>query len=42
MSGPDGQRSRVVLVPDFASTSTIVLVNVESLEVTPMNFSAWS
>ena len=38
--GPEGQETRLVLVPDFASTSTAVLVNLKDLSVHPMKFNA--
>lgn len=37
--GPQGQRVCLLLVPDFAATSTAVLVDVDTLEATPLLFS---
>ena len=38
VEGPDGQIVRVIAVPDFASTGTMVLVNLKNLEVHPVQF----
>ena len=37
--GPEGQRVRVVLVPDFAKEHTCVLVSLDTLECTPISFA---
>ena len=39
LSGPEGQRVRTVLVPDFAKEHTCVLVNLDTLECTPLSFA---
>ncbi|ORX58190.1 hypothetical protein DM01DRAFT_1333854 [Hesseltinella vesiculosa] len=39
VKGEDGQSVRVVLVPSFAETGTIVLVNVSTLECLSLSFS---
>ncbi|ORX77580.1 hypothetical protein K493DRAFT_308873 [Basidiobolus meristosporus CBS 931.73] len=39
VEGPDGQQIRVVLVPKFSETSTIVLVNLNTLECHPISFN---
>lgn len=36
--GPDGQVVRVIAVPDFSTTGTMVLVNLKNLEVHPVQF----
>ena len=38
VNGPEGQAVRVVAVPDFASTGTIVLLNLRTLDVHPVQF----
>eukprot|EP00965_Chrysotila_dentata_P232808 6199206-Pleurochrysis_carterae.AAC.3 len=38
VEGDDGQRVRVVSVPDFAREPTLVLVNLNTLECTPVTF----
>ena len=38
VEGPEGQRVRVVTVPDFGATRTIVLVNLRTLECSPVTF----
>ncbi|KAL1921139.1 uncharacterized protein VTP21DRAFT_10855 [Calcarisporiella thermophila] len=38
VEGSEGQRCRVVLVPSFSETKTIVLVNLSTLECTPLSF----
>ncbi|KAG0261372.1 hypothetical protein DFQ27_002992 [Actinomortierella ambigua] len=37
--GNDGQRTRVVTLPSFSSSSTIALVNLRTLECMPISFS---
>jgi DNA polymerase delta subunit 2 len=37
--GPDGQQVKVVLVPSFSETNTIVLVNVNTLECKTININ---
>ena len=39
VEGPDGQQTRVISIPSFATTGTAVMVNLASLECHPMNFS---
>ena len=34
-----GECTRIILVPKFSQTSTIVLVNTQSLEVLPVSFA---
>jgi DNA polymerase delta subunit 2 len=38
LTGPNGQRTRVIMVPDFQKEHTCVLVNLETLDCRPMNF----
>ncbi|EDQ85024.1 uncharacterized protein MONBRDRAFT_29660 [Monosiga brevicollis MX1] len=38
-SGPDGQKVRLVCVPDFSKTATAVLLDLHTLEATPLCFS---
>ena len=38
VEGPAGQRSRVVLVPDFTQDQTCALVNLDTLECTAVSF----
>ncbi|KAK9716935.1 DNA polymerase delta small subunit Cdc1 [Basidiobolus ranarum] len=40
VEGPDGQQTRVILVPKFSETSTIVLVNLSTHECHPISFNA--
>lgn len=40
VTGEDGQVVRLISVPEFASTSTIVVLNLKSLECYPMSFTA--
>jgi DNA polymerase delta subunit 2 len=35
----DGVKARVILVPSFAKTSTIVLLNLRTLECEPVSFN---
>ncbi|CAG8519629.1 7560_t:CDS:10 [Paraglomus occultum] len=39
VEGPDGRKTRIILLPSFAETGTIVLVNLSTLECQPMSFS---
>lgn len=39
VEGPAGQRVRVVMVPDFATERTAVLVNLSTLEAQPISFA---
>lgn len=39
IEGDEGQRVRVVMVPDFGTTRTLVLVNLRTLECSPVAFS---
>ena len=39
VQGPDGQRVRAILVPEFCAEPTCVLVNLDSLEATPITFA---
>ncbi|KAJ0398748.1 hypothetical protein P43SY_009816 [Pythium insidiosum] len=39
VEGPNGQRVRVVLVPSFAETSTVVLVDLQDLSCFPISIS---
>ena len=41
MEGPDGQRVRTILVPDFHEEHTCVLVNLNTLECRPMSFAGF-
>ena len=41
MTGPAGQRVRVVMVPDFRVEQTCVLVDLDTLECKPMRFSGF-
>ena len=38
--GPDGQRVRLVCIPDFSKTGTAVLLNIRTLEVQPLILEA--
>ena len=38
IEGDEGQRVRVVMVPDFGTTRTLVLVNLRTLECSPVTF----
>lgn len=40
VAGPNGQKVRVVLVPSFAKSGTVVLLNLRTLQVQPISFSA--
>jgi DNA polymerase delta subunit 2 len=40
-AGASGQRVRVVLVPSFAETGTIVLVNLADLSCHPITFKTF-
>jgi DNA polymerase delta subunit 2 len=40
IEGPQGQTVRLVLVPSFAATREIVLVDTETLEVSKVKFTA--
>ncbi|CBJ32730.1 conserved unknown protein [Ectocarpus siliculosus] len=40
LEGADGHKGRVVCVPAFAATGQAALLNLESLECTPLNFSS--
>jgi len=42
VTGPTGQRTTLILVPSFAETATIVLVNLRTLEAHPVCFKTWS
>ncbi|KAF9119640.1 hypothetical protein BGW39_000157 [Mortierella sp. 14UC] len=42
VTGADGQRTRVVMLPSFASTSTIALINLRTLECQTVSFSTKS
>lgn len=39
MEGADGQKVRVVLIPKFAETGQIVVVDLETLDVELVTFS---
>lgn len=39
-AGPDGQFTRIIQVPSFAETATIVLLNIDTLVCFPVKFSA--
>ncbi|CAO3703164.1 unnamed protein product [Rhizopus stolonifer] len=39
LQGPDGQKIRVILLPSFAETGTVVLLNISNLECTTINIS---
>ena len=38
VEGEAGQRVRVITLPDFGATRTIVLVNLRTLECSPVTF----
>ncbi|KAK3359713.1 DNA polymerase alpha/epsilon subunit B-domain-containing protein [Lasiosphaeria hispida] len=40
ISGPDGQMVRLVLVPSFSATREVVLVDMETLDVSTVKFTA--
>lgn len=40
--GPDGQKCRVVVVPCFHATQEVVLLNLKTLEATPLRFRGLS
>ena len=42
VEGEEGQKVRVVSVPEFSKTGTMVLVNIRTLEVQPISFEATS
>lgn len=42
VKGPQGQRVRVVLVPDFVEEHTVVLVSLDTLECRPIKFASLS
>ena len=39
-AGPQGQRVRLICVPKFSSTGTLLLVNLTTLKVQPIIFDA--
>ncbi|KAI8375212.1 DNA polymerase alpha/epsilon subunit B-domain-containing protein [Blakeslea trispora] len=39
LQGPDGQKTRVILVPSFAETGIVVLVNLDTLECSAVHIS---
>jgi len=39
LEGDDGQRVRVITLPDFGTTRTLVLVNLRTLECSPVSFA---
>lgn len=39
LNGPNGQKVRVILVPSFAETGIMVLVNLSTLECSAVHFS---
>lgn len=39
LSGPEGQKVRIILVPSFAETGIIVLVNLKTLECSSLHIS---
>ena len=39
VEGDDGQRVRVITLPDFGTTRTLVLVNLRTLECSPVSFA---
>jgi Archaeal DNA polymerase II, small subunit/DNA polymerase delta, subunit B len=41
IEGPQGQTVRLILVPSFASTREIVLVDAETLEVSTVKISTF-
>lgn len=41
VKGPGGQQTTLILVPSFAETATIVLVNLRTLEARPVSFKTW-
>mmetsp|Transcript_31897 Transcript_31897/g.51502 ORF Transcript_31897/g.51502 Transcript_31897/m.51502 type:complete len:474 (+) Transcript_31897:49-1470(+) len=41
ITGPDGQTATLILVPSFVTTSTLVLVNLRTLEATSITFSGY-
>ena len=40
VAGSDGQRTRLVMVPRFAETGTLVLVNLATLACDPIVFNS--
>jgi DNA polymerase delta subunit 2 len=41
LEGPDGQKSRIISVPEFALDPVMVLVNLRTLDVHPIRFDAF-
>lgn len=39
-AGPSGEKVRLVCVPSFLSSGTLVLVNLRTLEAQPMTFQS--
>jgi DNA polymerase II small subunit/DNA polymerase delta subunit B len=39
-AGPQGQRVRLICVPRFSSSGTLLLVNLTTLKVQPITFDA--
>lgn len=37
-SDSDGSKTRLVCIPSFAATRTVVILNLRNLECTPMSF----
>ncbi|CAG8770950.1 10224_t:CDS:2, partial [Acaulospora morrowiae] len=40
IEGPDKQRTRIILLPSFAETGVVVLVNLKNLKCHPIFFSS--
>jgi DNA polymerase delta subunit 2 len=39
LQGPEGQTTRIVLVPSFADTGVVLLVNLSTLDIHPITFN---
>jgi DNA polymerase delta subunit 2 len=39
--GADGQSTRILLLPDFSQTQTVVLLDLETLDTMPIKFSSF-
>jgi len=40
VNGPNGQTTRLIMIPSFATTQTAVLLNLNTLEVQPLSFES--
>jgi len=41
VEGPEGQKIRIILLPSFARDSTIILINLDTLECSPVVFNTY-